>query len=138
MFAPWAAVRRQRTGWDYVRELLFARVRRERRERMLAAGAAIPAVLAYPNPRLHPDKFRTGLRGMARHSGLDWLLTEAELGPVLRELAIGADATVRGVLLPLEAREARPDPGGPGRCARRGAGCGHRQPAAPLTITRPG
>src|SRR5579864_8349318 len=27
---------------------------------------AIPAVLAYPNPRLHPDKFREGLEGMSR------------------------------------------------------------------------
>ena len=25
---------------------------------------ALPAVLAFPNPRLHPDKFRQGLEGM--------------------------------------------------------------------------
>jgi acyl-CoA synthetase (AMP-forming)/AMP-acid ligase II len=25
---------------------------------------AIPAILAYPNPRLHPDKFRQGIDGM--------------------------------------------------------------------------
>jgi acyl-CoA synthetase (AMP-forming)/AMP-acid ligase II len=71
---------------------------------------AIPAVLAYPNPRLHPDKFRAGLEGMARHSGLDWLLTERALEPVVRPLTIGAHATVRGVLLPFD--EGAPRPGG--------------------------
>lgn len=65
-------------------------------------AGAIPAVLAYPNPRLHPEKFREGLRGMARHSGLDWLLTEAELDPLVRPLAVGDSASVRGVLHPLE------------------------------------
>ena len=43
---------------------------------------AIPAVLAYPNPRLHPDKFRDGIRGMSQRSGLDWILTENSLEPV--------------------------------------------------------
>src|SRR5205085_1280850 len=33
-------------------------------------AGAIPAVLAYPNPRIHPDKFRAGLTGMSRSSGL--------------------------------------------------------------------
>jgi len=63
---------------------------------------AVPAVLAYPNPRLHPDKFRAGLAGMARHSGLDWLLTEKSLDPLVRPLALGADASVRAILHPLE------------------------------------
>ncbi len=39
-------------------------------------AGAIPAILAYQNPRLHPDKFREGLEGMGRRSGLDWILTE--------------------------------------------------------------
>lgn len=45
---------------------------------------AIPSVLAYPNERLHPDKFRAGLEGMAQRSGLDWLVTE---GPLLEHMA---------------------------------------------------
>ena len=49
---------------------------------VIRAGG-IPAVLAYPNPRLHPEKFRQGLQGMASRSGLDWLLTEADLVPAL-------------------------------------------------------
>jgi fatty-acyl-CoA synthase len=64
---------------------------------------ALPAVLAYPNARLHPDKFRTGLAGMAERSGLDWVLTERELDPLIRPLATGAKSTIRGVLFPLEA-----------------------------------
>jgi len=35
----------------------------------ISATGALPAVLAYPNPRLHPDKFRDGLVGMAKRSG---------------------------------------------------------------------
>ena len=38
-------------------------------------------MLAYPNARLHPDKFRQGLEGMSRRSGLDHVLTERELEP---------------------------------------------------------
>ncbi|MGE5797336.1 MAG: AMP-binding protein, partial [Ignavibacteria bacterium] len=45
---------------------------------------AIPAVLAYPNPRLHPDKFRQGVEGMSQRSGLDWILTEKELEPIIK------------------------------------------------------
>jgi fatty-acyl-CoA synthase len=48
---------------------------------------ALPSVLAYPNERLHPDKFRAGLLGMVSHSGLDFILTEAELSPQLQPLA---------------------------------------------------
>ncbi|PYI50263.1 MAG: hypothetical protein DMC62_09120 [Verrucomicrobia bacterium] len=50
----------------------------------VCALGALPAVLAYPNTRLHPDKFRAGLEGMSRSSGLDWVLTERELEPVFR------------------------------------------------------
>ncbi|MEP6835240.1 MAG: AMP-binding protein [Gemmatimonas sp.] len=42
-------------------------------------AGAMPSVVAYPNERLHPQKFRDGLQGMAAKSGLDWMLTDAEL-----------------------------------------------------------
>ena len=65
----------------------------------VALAGALPAVLAYPNPRLHPDKFQHGLTGMARTSGLDWILTEAALeGEVVPLL----DQGIRGVRLPFE------------------------------------
>ncbi len=76
----------------------------------VVALGAIPAVLAYPNPRLHPDKFRDGIRGMSRRSGLTWLLTERELEFVVAPLALGETSTVRGVLFPLERRDALPAP----------------------------
>jgi fatty-acyl-CoA synthase len=69
---------------------------------------AIPAVLAYPNARLHPDKFRQGLDGMSSRSGLDWILTEKDLDDVVRSLSRGRDSTVRGILLPLEWGNERP------------------------------
>ncbi len=61
---------------------------------------AIPAVLAYPNPRLHPDKFRDGIRGMSHRSGLDWIFTEHELEPILTPLL--EDSSVNGVKFPLD------------------------------------
>ena len=64
------------------------------------AAGAIPAVLAYPNSRLHPENFREGLSGMARKSGLDWVLTEEELGSEIAALATGTNTTVRGILFP--------------------------------------
>jgi acyl-CoA synthetase (AMP-forming)/AMP-acid ligase II len=67
------------------------------------ALGALPAVLAYPNPRLHPDKFRSGLAGMARHSGLDWIVTERELEETIRPLVLAGDTSIRGILFPLEA-----------------------------------
>ena len=67
---------------------------------------AIPAVLAYPNPRLHPDKFRHGLEGMARRSGLDWLLTENEFLPLVAPI-VAAAPQVRGILTPFD--ETPPD-----------------------------
>ena len=42
-------------------------------------AGAIPSVIAYPNERLHPQKFRDGLQAMAAKSGLDLILTDAEL-----------------------------------------------------------
>jgi len=68
----------------------------------IVAAGALPAVLAYPNARLHPDKFIEGLVGMTRRSGLDWILTEASLEPVVGRLAMGATSTIKGVLLPFE------------------------------------
>jgi len=68
----------------------------------VSAINALPAVLAYPNPRLHPDKFRLGLEGMSRSSGLDWVLTERDLEPVVRPLLSCPGSTIRGVLFPLE------------------------------------
>ena len=47
---------------------------------------ALPAVLAYPNPRLHPDKFRQGIEGMSQRSGLDWILTERSLENILQPI----------------------------------------------------
>src|SRR6185295_477227 len=63
---------------------------------------AIPAILAYPNPRLHPDKYRQGLEGMAQRSGLDWILTERELEPMVRPLVEKAGSTIKSLLFPLE------------------------------------
>lgn len=68
----------------------------------VVAAGALPAVLAYPNARLHPDKFVEGLVGMTRRSGLDWILTEASLEPVVGRLATGAKSTIKGVLLPFQ------------------------------------
>lgn len=63
---------------------------------------AIPAVLAYPNARLHPDKFRAGLSGIAEHSGLDWILTEREIEALVQPLVGHPDSTIRGLVFPLE------------------------------------
>ncbi|HSG28881.1 MAG TPA: AMP-binding protein, partial [Candidatus Krumholzibacterium sp.] len=63
---------------------------------------AVPSILAYPNPRLHPEKFRQGLEGMARHSGLDWIFTERALEDTIRPLVRKDRTTIRGILLPLE------------------------------------
>jgi acyl-CoA synthetase (AMP-forming)/AMP-acid ligase II len=63
---------------------------------------ALPAVLAYPNTRLHPDKFRQGLEGMVRRSGLDYILTEKDLGPVVNPMVSGTGSTIRAVLYPFE------------------------------------
>jgi acyl-CoA synthetase (AMP-forming)/AMP-acid ligase II len=69
----------------------------------ISALGAVPSVLAYPNARLHPDKFVQGLGGMARRSGLDWILTERALEATVRPLVAGDACRTRGVLLPLEA-----------------------------------
>src|SRR5262249_54505282 len=65
-------------------------------------AGAIPAILAYQNPRLHPDKFREGLEGMGKRSGLDWILTERALEPVLQPLLGTGRSTIRGLHFPFE------------------------------------
>jgi fatty-acyl-CoA synthase len=65
-------------------------------------AGAIPAILAYPNPRLHPEKFREGLEGMGRRSGLDWILTERALEGVLQPLLGSGRSTIRGLKFPFE------------------------------------
>jgi acyl-CoA synthetase (AMP-forming)/AMP-acid ligase II len=63
---------------------------------------AIPAVLAYPNPRLHPDKFRQGIEGMSLRSGLDWILTEKEIDSIIRPIIEKRGSTIKGIHYPLE------------------------------------
>jgi fatty-acyl-CoA synthase len=69
----------------------------------VSALGALPSVLAYPNARLHPDKFREGLEGMSRRSGLDHILTERDLAEVVAPLVAGRDSTIKQILFPLEA-----------------------------------
>jgi acyl-CoA synthetase (AMP-forming)/AMP-acid ligase II len=63
---------------------------------------ALPAVLAYPNPRLHPSKFRDGIVGMSKRSGIDWLLAERALEPSVRPLLDSGETTIRDLLFPFE------------------------------------
>ncbi|MCC6525622.1 MAG: AMP-binding protein [Polyangiaceae bacterium] len=68
----------------------------------IAALGAIPSVLAYPNPRLHPDKFVHGLSGMAQRSGLRWLLTERGLESLVTRVTNAENSTIQGILFPHE------------------------------------
>ena len=63
---------------------------------------AIPAGLAYPNPRLHPDKFRQGIDGMSLRSGLDWVFTERGLEETIRPSLEKPASTIKGVYFPVE------------------------------------
>lgn len=63
---------------------------------------ALPAVLAYPNPRLHPEKFREGLAGMSQRSGLDWILTEKSMEDIIRPFTDKEGSTIKKLLFPLE------------------------------------
>lgn len=74
----------------------------------IASIGAIPAVLAYPNGRLHPEKFRQGLEGMAKHSGLDWIMTEREIEHIIAPLTISQNSMIRGIIFPLELHEDLP------------------------------
>jgi fatty-acyl-CoA synthase len=68
----------------------------------IVMAGGVPAVLAYPNARLHPEKFRQGLAGMLDKCGFDWILTEASLLETLGPIASLAGTGFRGVLLPYE------------------------------------
>ncbi|OGR83713.1 MAG: hypothetical protein A2901_07270 [Elusimicrobia bacterium RIFCSPLOWO2_01_FULL_54_10] len=68
----------------------------------VVALGAIPTVLQYPNPRIHPEKYRQGLEGMSRHSGLDWILTEKALEEKLVPSVSRPGSTIKGLLFPLE------------------------------------
>ncbi|PJA95578.1 MAG: hypothetical protein CO129_10955 [Ignavibacteriales bacterium CG_4_9_14_3_um_filter_34_10] len=63
---------------------------------------ALPAVLAYPNPRLHPDKFRQGLAGMSQRSGLNHIFTEKDLEPIISPFIESEHSTVKDLFFPLE------------------------------------
>jgi fatty-acyl-CoA synthase len=63
---------------------------------------AIPAILAYPNPRLHPDKFRQGIEGMSLRSGLDWVFTERDLEKTICPSLEKPESTIKGLYFPLE------------------------------------
>lgn len=63
---------------------------------------ALPSVLAYPNPRLHPEKFRQGLEGMAQRSGLDWIFTETALEEMILPFVENKLTTVNELFFPLE------------------------------------
>jgi len=68
----------------------------------IAGLGAIPAVLAYPNPRLHPDKFRSGIIGMSQRSGLDYILTQRDIEPVIAPLLEPGKTTINGLFFPEE------------------------------------
>ena len=68
----------------------------------ISAIGAIPAVLAYPNPRLHPEKFRQGIEGMSKRSGLDWILTETSSLQVINPLVDKKESTIKGIFMPFE------------------------------------
>lgn len=62
---------------------------------------ALPAILAYPNPRLHPDKFRQGIEGMSQRSGLDWIFTEHSIEQKILPLIDDKKTTIKGIHFPL-------------------------------------
>ena len=68
----------------------------------ISGAGALPAVLAYPNPRLHPDKFRQGLVGMSQRSGLDRVLTQRDLEGIIRPFIEMKESTVDELMFPLE------------------------------------
>jgi len=62
---------------------------------------AIPSVLAFPNPRLHPDKFKQGLSGMTKYSGLDVIITQTDLESTLKPFVESGESTIKKILFPL-------------------------------------
>ncbi|NOX67473.1 MAG: fatty acyl-AMP ligase [Chlorobi bacterium] len=63
---------------------------------------ALPAVLAYPNPRLHHEKFQQGLIGMSERSGLNWIFAERELERIIKPLIVYRGKVNSGLFFPLE------------------------------------
>ena len=63
---------------------------------------ALPAVLAYPNPRLHHEKFQQGLIGMSEKSGLNWIFTERELERIIRPLIVNRGKVNSGLFFPMD------------------------------------
>ncbi|HUI62634.1 MAG TPA: AMP-binding protein [Steroidobacteraceae bacterium] len=78
----------------------------------ICGAGALPAVLAYPSARLHPEKFREGLHGMSQRSGLDHILTEHDLTDTLLPLVGGDGSTIRDLLYPLDWLESGGTDGG--------------------------
>ena len=78
----------------------------------VSALGALPSVLAYPNVRLHPDKFRQGLEGMARRSGLQYVLAERDLAERLAPLFHSDESTIKEALYPLDPAEGTFSDGG--------------------------
>ena len=68
----------------------------------IAGIGAIPSVLAYPNPRLHYEKFQQGLMGMSEKSGLNWIFTERELERIIKPLIVSRGKINSGLLFPLD------------------------------------
>lgn len=63
---------------------------------------ALPAVLAYPNPRLHHEKFQEGLIGMSERSGLNWIFTERELERIVKPLIVNRGKVNSGLFFPMD------------------------------------
>ncbi len=76
----------------------------------LMLRGAIPAILSHPNPRLHQDKFRDGLSGMARKSGLVHLLTEREFAQTVTPVVESHETTLSSLHFPLEWPSCEPSP----------------------------
>lgn len=63
---------------------------------------ALPAVLSYPNPRLHHEKFQQGLIGMSERSGLNWIFTERELERIIKPLIVNRGKVNSGLFFPMD------------------------------------
>ncbi len=62
----------------------------------------ITTVLAYKNPKLHPEKFVKGLEGMSKKSGLDWVLTEEDSKSIIQPIVSAEGSTIKDIFCPLE------------------------------------
>jgi fatty-acyl-CoA synthase len=69
---------------------------------------SVTTVLAYKNPKLHPDKFIKGLEGMSMKSGLDWILTENELEDIIKPIVSSKDSTIKNIFCPLNIFDHKP------------------------------